>query len=251
MKLELLKSEFSVSCATFYVTGDELSSRSVFPHLSVFGFRSLMFTLLHSELLSLACHFVATWGHAHLSCGGKAVVAEVLWGPGLGSGCVAWAQSQVARQVGDNTPNLSCQGAEGWGRVGTFRILEGGTQWKLHSSILIFLPRLFVLNQVLPKWKTSEFFCKLYSPICCFKKICLCFDKPPSNHGSLSVGGVSHRILTYLRTLISLTVCHSLPKLIWALPGLCCFLLVWGPLLPVSKMLQMLAVDVVEEVNNP
>lgn len=32
------------------MTGDELSSLSVFPHLSVFGFRSLMFTLFHSEL---------------------------------------------------------------------------------------------------------------------------------------------------------------------------------------------------------
>lgn len=51
MKLELLKSEFSVSRATFfYVTGDELSSLSIFPHLSVLGFRSLTFTLFHSEL---------------------------------------------------------------------------------------------------------------------------------------------------------------------------------------------------------
>lgn len=62
MKLEFLKSEFSISCATFYVTGDELSSLtlSLFSHMSVFGFRSL-FTLLQSE------HFVSGMSlHDHL-----------------------------------------------------------------------------------------------------------------------------------------------------------------------------------------
>lgn len=60
-------------------------------------------------------------------------------------------------------PKLGVRGQRA-GKVSTFRILEGETHGRLSSLVLIFLPRLFILNQVLPKWKTSEFFCKVLSP---------------------------------------------------------------------------------------
>ena len=72
------------------------------------------------------------------------------------------------RQAGSAMPNLGVRGQR-VGKVRTFWVLEGETHGRLSSSVLIFLPRLFILNQVLPKWKTSEFFYKLLSPIsCCF-----------------------------------------------------------------------------------
>ena len=93
MKLEFLKNEFSISCATFYVTGDELSSLtlSLFSHMSVFGFGSLCSHCYNPSVLSLECPFMTTLGYHHLTCGDKATVVEVVCGPGLGSGWAGWA----------------------------------------------------------------------------------------------------------------------------------------------------------------
>lgn len=62
MKLEFLKSEFSISCATFYVTGNELSSLtlSLFSHMSVFGFGSLCSHCYNLSILSLVYPLMTT-----------------------------------------------------------------------------------------------------------------------------------------------------------------------------------------------
>lgn len=109
MKLEFLKNEFSISCATFYVTGDGFSSLtlSLFSHMSVFGFGSLCSHCYNPSVLSLECPFMTTWGYHHLSCGDKATEAEVVWGPGLAGLEARWPASWQRHA------QLRCQGTEG------------------------------------------------------------------------------------------------------------------------------------------
>lgn len=84
-------------------------------------------------------------------------------------------------------------------------------------------------------------------PISFFKKsFCLCLDKPLRNQDSLSIGGASTPIPTCFISLIAILSQNSTQSL----PGLCFVLLFWLFLLPASRMLNTLTVDVAEQENS-